>query len=97
MRPIRTAFVTLCLTIAGSAQAQVPAQLSLWTSKPDAAAFERIENAHLVAAQQAIDRLLAVKGVRTVENTLALFDEATRELGSAQYFSSLMENVHPYE
>src|SRR5213082_1738757 len=95
MRPICTVFVTLCLTIAGSAQSQAPAQPALWAGKPDAAAFERIENAHLAAVQQAIDRLLAVKGARTLENTLGPFDEATRELGSAQHFSSLMENVHP--
>src|SRR4051794_20208993 len=95
MGPIRTAFVTLCLTIAGSAQAQIPAQPALWAGKPDVAAFERIENAHLAGVQQAIDRLLAVKGARTLENTLVPFDEATRELGSAQHFSSLMENVHP--
>ncbi len=95
MRLIRTVFATFSLIIAGSAQVQAPAQPALWAARPDVAAFEKIENAHLASAQQAVDRLLAVKGARTIENTLAPFDEATWELHSAQYFSSLMENVHP--
>src|SRR4051794_36702895 len=95
MRPIRSVFATLCLTIAGSAQAPAPAQPALWTGKPDVAAFEKTENAHLASVQQAIDRLLAVKGARTIENTLSPFDAATWELVAAQHFSSLMENVHP--
>ena len=71
------------------------AQPPLWSAKPDAAAFESIENAHLAAAQKAIDAITAQSGPRTVQNTVAPFDDATRELNSAQYFSSLMEQVHP--
>src|SRR4051794_12691943 len=93
MRPIATFFVTLYVS-AGFAQAP-PAQRPLWWGKPDAAAFEKTENAHLAAARQAIDRMVAVKSSRTIENTLVPFDEANRELDSAQYFSSLMEGVHP--
>jgi thimet oligopeptidase len=91
MRPLFAS--ALFLSIGGFAQ--TPGQPSLWTSRPDAEAFERIENAHLEAARQAIDRLLAVKGPRNLDNTLAPFDEANRELDSAQYFASLMEAVHP--
>jgi thimet oligopeptidase len=68
---------------------------ALWSAKPDAAAFESIENAHLAAAQKAIDAVTAVRGPRTIDNTVAPFDDASRELNSAQYFSSLMEHVHP--
>src|SRR5690242_20386300 len=70
-------------------------QPTLWSSKPDVAAFEKIENDRLAAAQNALDRLVAVKESRTVENTLAPYDEAVHQLGSAQYFAGLMEQVHP--
>jgi len=39
--------------------------------------------------------MLAVKGPRTVENTLAPYDEAVRQNNSAGYFAGLMEQVHP--
>lgn len=75
--------------------AQTAAQPPLWSAKPDVTAFESIENAHLAPAQKAIDALTAVNGPRTIQNTVAPFDDATRELNSAGYFSSLMEQVHP--
>lgn len=82
---------------AASAGAQdlTPGQPPIWSTKPDAAAFERIENGRLGAARRSIDAMLAVKGPRTVENTLTLYDEALRQLNSASYFSALMEAVHP--
>src|SRR4051812_23557008 len=75
--------------------AQSAKQTPLWTSKPDAAAFERIENEHLAAAQKALDQLVAANGPRTVENSLAIYDEAVHQFGSAAYFAGLMEHVHP--
>ena len=70
-------------------------QPTLWSSKPDVSAFEKIENDRLAAAQKAIDQLVGVKDVRTVDNTLVHFDEAIHQLGSAQYFAGLMQQVHP--
>lgn len=70
-------------------------QPTIWASKPDVAAFEKIENDHLAAVQRSIDTLLAVKGKRTIENTLVPYDEAVRENNSAAYFAGLMEQVHP--
>ncbi len=70
-------------------------QPAIWNSKPDAAAFQRIEDARLTAAQLSIDRIVAAKGPRTVDNTLAPYDEAIRQLNSAAYFAGLMEAVHP--
>src|SRR4051812_21428776 len=75
--------------------AQAAKQPPLWTSKPDAAAFEKIENEHLAAAQKSLDQMIAAKGPRTIANTLAPYDEAIRQLGSAAYFSGLMEHVNP--
>ena len=78
-----------------SAQRITVSQATLWASKPDVAAFEKIENDRLAAGQLAIDTLIAVKGPRTIENTLVPYDEAVRQNNSAGYFAGLMEQVHP--
>ncbi|HEY6769370.1 MAG TPA: M3 family metallopeptidase [Candidatus Sulfotelmatobacter sp.] len=82
------------LAIAGAQEVRV-SQTTLWASKPDVAAFEKIENDRLATGQKAVEKLLAVKGARDVENTLAPFDEALRQINSAAYFAMLMEQVHP--
>ena len=82
--------------MAQDAQSQpTPSQPTLWSSKPDVPAFEKIENDRLAAAQKAIDELVTVKEARTIDNTLVPFDEAVHQLGSAQYFAGLMQQVHP--
>ena len=75
--------------------AQDASQPTIWSAKPDVTAFEKIENDRLAAAQKAIDEVVAVKEARTIENTLVPFDEAVHQLGSAQYFAGLMQQVHP--
>jgi thimet oligopeptidase len=87
--------VLLLLVTTVLAQDTPKVQPTLWADKPDAAAFEKIENGKLAAAQSSIDAIVAVKGKRTIENTLVPFDEATRQLNSAGYFAGLMENLHP--
>ncbi len=91
--------IVLCLPLilaaVLSAQSIKVSQPTIWASKPDIAAFEKIETDRLAAGQRAIDTLLAAKGPRTVENTLIPFDEAFREIGTAGYFAGLMEQVHP--
>ena len=78
-----------------SAQRITVSQPTIWASKPDAAAFDKIETDRLAAGQRAIETLLAAKGPRTIENTLVPFDEAIRQNNSAAYFAQLMEQVHP--
>ena len=78
-----------------SAQNITVSQPTIWASKPDVSAFEKIENDRLAAGQRAIDTLISAKGPRTVENTLVPFDEAIRQNNSAGYFAGLMEQVHP--
>jgi thimet oligopeptidase len=78
-----------------SAQKITVSQPTIWASKPDIAAFEKIENERLAAGQKAIEQLLAVQGARTIENTLVPFDEASRQNNSAGYFAGLMEQIHP--
>ena len=83
------------LVVALSAQKIAISQPTLWAAKPDVPAFEKIENDRLAASQRAIDALVAVKSARTIENTLAPFDEAIRQVNSAAYFAGLMQQVHP--
>jgi thimet oligopeptidase len=90
-------FGLITASAAGIANAQdlLQTQPSIWSTKPDVAAFEKIENGKLDAAQLSIDRIVAVKGPKTVDNTLSNYDEAIRQLNAALYFASLMEAVHP--
>jgi thimet oligopeptidase len=70
-------------------------QAPIWSTKPDVAAFEKIENDHLEAAQRSIEGIVAVKGPRNIDNTLSNYDEAVKQINAALYLSSLMEAVHP--
>ncbi len=75
---------------------QVPHnQPTIWASNPSVAEWERLENARLDAAQKSIGQLVNVKGPRTIENTLAPFDEAVRQLNAALYLAQIVEEVHP--
>ncbi len=85
------AFFTL---MCASAFAQTP-QPTVWATKPDIPGFEKMVNDRLDAAQSAIDQVTSVKGARTIENTLAPYDGAVRNINSAQYLASLVESVHP--
>jgi thimet oligopeptidase len=88
------AIIVLSLVTALAAQEIPKSQPPIWSTKPDIAAFEKIENERLAAGQRAIDQIVAAKGAKTID-ALALYDEATQQLNSANYFSSLMEAVHP--
>jgi Zn-dependent oligopeptidase len=82
--------------IASASAQEIPkSQPPVWNAKPDVAAFEKIEDGRLAAASQSIDRLTAVKGPRTIDNTLRAYDDAVQLLNSANYFASLMQQVHP--
>jgi thimet oligopeptidase len=85
----------LVLTAILSAQTVRISQATIWASKPDVTAFEKIETDRLADAQRSIDTLLAATGPRTIENTLAPLDEAFHQINSTAYFAQLMEQVHP--
>jgi thimet oligopeptidase len=90
--------VAICgAPIAANAQStsMTVAQAPVWASKPDIAAFEKIENDRLAAGQRAIDQILAVKGGHTIENTLVPYDEVTRQYNTAGYMAGLLFQVHP--
>jgi thimet oligopeptidase len=86
----------LALFFPASASAQTAnSQPSLWSTKPDVAAFEKVGSDRLAAAQRSIDTLVAVKGSRTIANTLVPYDEAIRQINATAYFADLMQQVHP--
>jgi thimet oligopeptidase len=88
-------FALLLLTTMVAAQEPPQNQPPVWSAKPGIAAFETVENGRIAAAQQAIDQIVAVKGPRTIENTLVPYDEATRQLNAAAYFADLVQKVNP--
>jgi thimet oligopeptidase len=76
-----------CLFVAAFA-AVLPAQqttdpLHAWVQAKDPAALEVWVNERLAAEKADVDKLLAVMGPRTVENTLRPFDDAQNELAIA--------------
>src|SRR5208282_4652947 len=92
----RAHVMALLLLVPTVAAQELPKfQPPLWSAKPDVAAFEKMEDDRLAAALRAIDQIVAVKGSRTIENTLVPYDEAIRQLDAASYFSGLMQQVHP--
>jgi len=96
MRTLYRAALSGLLVASSVCFAQSPAsQPTLWSQKPDVAAFEKTENNYLAAAQKDVDQISAVKGANTLANTLDVYDDAIRNLQSAAYFSGLMQQVHP--
>jgi thimet oligopeptidase len=66
-----------------------------FTGKPDAGALKARTEKRLALAQAALDKLVAAKGKRTLENTLMPFDEVYRQLDMAGAQNGLMEEVSP--
>jgi thimet oligopeptidase len=97
MFSIRRTVTCICLSspFVINAAAQTISQPTVWSTKPDVAAFEKMEEDRLAAAQQSIDKLVGVKEQHTIENTLVPFDEAVRQINSTAYLAGLMQQVHP--
>lgn len=75
--------------------AMTNAQAPFWSSKPDKAAFEKMENERLELAQKSVEQITSVKGTHTIENTLVPYDRAIFQIGTAANISALMQQVHP--
>jgi thimet oligopeptidase len=69
--------------------------LHIWAGKLDRGAAEKWVGEHLSQEQKYVDELLAVKGPRTIENTLRPYDNAQNELGVAGSEAYLMFAVAP--
>ena len=88
--------LTLGEAVATSGAAALPADNApFFTGKPDAAAIKSRTEQRLALAQAALDKTLKVKGKRTLENTLAPFDEVFRQLDMAGAQNGLMEETSP--
>src|SRR5258705_12048304 len=90
-----TVFLWFLIVISAPAQSGPTSQPTVWAAKPDAAAFEKIVNDRLAEGQKSIDQIVAVKGARTIENTLVPYDEAIRQVNIGNYLANMMFQVHP--
>jgi len=95
IRIIVLAFALAVITRSADAQSPAAPQPSVWAAKPDVTAFDKSVDEHLAAANRSIQKLVNVKGRRTVDNTLQPFDDAIREINTAVYLASLLQQVHP--
>lgn len=96
MRPIRNVAPALLFWFAAigfAAQQPVTDPLHAWIQAKDPTAFQVWVNQRLAAEQADIDKLLAVTGPRTVENTLRPFDDAQNELAIAGNNANLMYSL----
>ena len=87
-----SAAMTIAMAGAASAQAAGPDALHGWLTG-SAAGLEQWTQGHLAAERKAVADLLAVKGARTVANTLEPFDRAQNELALAGDQTSLLYSV----
>jgi thimet oligopeptidase len=78
-----------------AAETSTPVAPPFWAGHPGSSGFRALEDGELKTAASALDRMLAVKGPRTIENTLALYNEALLHADNASYASGLIESVHP--
>lgn len=100
MRRILFFFLILSMTVLSAMTGSAAMNSNdepFWTGKPDAAQFTRIQDERLAKAQEALNRLLAVKGKRTFENTLEPYDEILTYLDAAGQQAGLIQEVHPDE
>src|ERR1043166_9200581 len=68
-----------------------------WTGVTDAASFERAMDARLAHAKAVLDKMVAAKGPRTIDNTLRPYDDVLLELDAVGSQSQLVQSVHPVE
>ncbi len=84
------------LTLVSSAASQTAKYgPHLWAAPVDPAIFEKRVNEQLDLVKKSVDQILAVKGARTVENTLEPYDQAVEALDTAGNGSGLVQSVDP--
>lgn len=80
-----------------NAETQPSGYAPFYTGISSAEDFSKKQDEHLAKAKKAQEKMLAVKGKRTIENTLQPYDEILIHLDAVGNQSSLMENTHPDE
>jgi len=71
------------------------ANTPFWAGKPTAAAFKATQAKRIAGAKVLIGKMLAVKGPRTVANTLQPYDDALNLLDMAGSQSNLVSETNP--
>jgi len=66
-----------------------------WSDRPTGAAFEHRIDGRIAEARAIRERLLGVRGRRTIANTLTLYDQLQRQLEGAGNQATLVAAVHP--
>jgi thimet oligopeptidase len=94
-RSLAFLFTLLVVTMQSSIAQTATYGPHMWDKPLDPAIFEKRINEQLDLAQKSIDQVLAVKGSRTVENTLAPYDSAVQCLDTAGMQSGVMQTVSP--
>ncbi len=104
MRALRfiLAVATLCCLPFGGARVAPIAQDAInsapfYAGMTNSASLKAKSDAHLANAQQTLDRLLSIKGSRTVENTLRPYDDIQIELEAAAGPCRVISALHPDE
>lgn len=87
--------VLICFGAAAQPATPLPEDpLHMWAGKTTAASVEGWVNRRLELSRQTIDGLINAQGPRTIENTLARYDEAADEIASAQMQAGILNAVH---
>ena len=98
-RNFRFVFAFLvCAAVSAPARAQTGAtNAPFWTGITDGTSFEHVMDAKLAHAKATLDKMVAVKGSRTIENTLRPYDDISLELDAVSSQAQLIQSVHPVE
>ncbi len=80
---------------AATATASTDESQPVWTGRPDSSQFVQRIHGRLDHVHDAVARMTAVQGKRTLDNTLAPYDEALNQLDIAGSEAQLLENVFP--
>jgi len=95
--PLPLILLSILLFQSAAAQPAAPAKedpLHIWAGPVSPASVEGWVNRRLQLSRQAVDRLVNVQGARTIENTLAPFDEAADEIATAAMQAGILNAVH---
>ncbi|MBI3401340.1 MAG: Zn-dependent oligopeptidase [Acidobacteria bacterium] len=108
MRFLRLGLAVLLLSLLAVAPVQVapapavapvaidgPGTAPFFAGLGDVTSFNAAMETRLAAAQQTLDRLLAVKAPHTVENTLRLYDDLSIAVSAASGPAGILATVHP--
>ena len=72
-----------------------PGAAPFFTGLADSASFTSVMDARLRAAQGVLDRLIAVRGQRTIDNTLRVYDDLSIALSAVSGPAGILASVHP--